>query len=159
MFHVTMDDDDDMCTHTECTKGRRMKDDGNETRMTTSLTSLYTVVQDVKGKQSTIKMDRNILQRLITAYRAGREINLSNILLHELMSVPLSLATTNGTLHSPNKSQLADILTKDVLTQPTISLDGPSCLLIDGQALAMALSKPPNIKTFGEYADFCSSCV
>ncbi len=51
------------------------------------------------------------------------------------MSVPLSLATTNGTLHSPNKYLLADILTKDVLTPPTISLDGPSCLLIDGQAL------------------------
>ena len=82
--------------------------------------SLYTVVQDVKGKQNTIKMDRNILQRLITVYRAGREVNLDNILQHELMSVPLSLASTNGTLHSPNKSLLADILTKDVLTPPTI---------------------------------------
>ena len=30
--------------------------------------SLYTVVENVKGKQSSIKMDRNILQRLITAY-------------------------------------------------------------------------------------------
>ena len=107
--------------------------------------SLYTVVQDVKGKQSTIKMDRNILQRLITAYRAGREVNLDNILQHELMSVPLSLTTINGTLHSPNKSLLANILTKDVLTPSTISLDGPSCLLIDGQALVMALSKPQNI--------------
>ena len=65
--------------------------------------SLYSVVQDVKGKQSTIKMDRNILQRLITAYRAGHEVNLDNILQHELMSVPLSLTTINGTLHSPNK--------------------------------------------------------
>lgn len=154
-----MDDDDDIYTHTECTKGRRMKDDGDEARMATSLTSLYTVVQDVKGKQSTIKMDRNILQRFNTAYKAGREINLSNILLHELMSVPLSLATTNDTLHPPNKSQLADILTKDVLTQPTISLDGPSCLLIDGQALAMVLSKPPNIKTFDEYAKTFAAAV
>ena len=85
--------------------------------------SLYTVVQDVTGKQSTIKMDRNILQRLITAYRAGREVNLDNILQHELMSVPLFLTTINGTLHSPNKSLLANILTKDLLTPPTISLD------------------------------------
>ena len=133
-----------------------MKDDGNEARMTTSLTSLYTVVQDVKGKQRTIKMDRNILQRLITAYSEGREVN---ILQHELMSVPLSLATSNGTLHSPNKSQLADILTKDVLTQPTISFDGPSCLLIDGQALVMALSKTPNIKKLGEYAKTFAAVV
>ena len=103
--------------------------------------SLYTVVQNVKGKQSTIKVDRNILQRLITVYRAGREVNLDNILQDELKSVPLSLATINGTLHSPNKSLLANILTKDVLTPSTISLDGPSCLLNDGQALVMVLSK------------------
>ena len=115
--------------------------------------SLYTVVQGVKGKQFTIKMDRNILQRLITAYRAGREVNFdSNIFQHELMFVPLSLATINGTLHSPNRSLLAIILTKNVLTPSAISVDGPSCLLIDGKALVMALSKPQNIKTFGEYA-------
>ena len=90
-------------------------------------------------------MDRNILQRLITTYRTCREVNLDNILQHELMSVPLSLATINGTLHSANKSLLANILTKDVLTPSTISLDGSSCLLIDGQALVTALSKRQNI--------------
>ena len=189
MFHVTMVGDDDVYTHKECTKGRRMKDDGDEARMVTSLkqhgvfhnkvdtgkkllnefvekriclapdnelvhhkapirknkavtfASLYTVVQDIKGKQITIKMDRNILQRLIMACRAGREVNLDNILQHELMSLPLSLATINDTLHSPNKSLLANILTPS-----TISLDGPSCLLIDGQALVMALSKSPKHK-------------
>ena len=114
--------------------------------------SLYIVVQDVKRKQSTITMDRNIFQRLIIAYMTGRKVNLENILQHELMSVPLSLATINDTLHSPNKSLLANILTKNVLTPSTISLDGPRCLLVDGQALVMALSKPPSIKTFGEYA-------
>ena len=81
--------------------------------------SQYTVYQDVKGKQSTIKMNRNILQRLMTAYTAGREVNLDNILQHKLMSVPLSLATISRTLHSPNKSLLANILTKDVLTPST----------------------------------------
>jgi len=94
-------------------------------------------------------MDRNILQRLIIAYRADREVNLDNILQHELMSVPLSLTKINGTLHSPNKSLLSNIMTKYLLTPSTISLDGPRCLLIDGQALVMALSKPQNIKTFG----------
>ena len=43
-------------------------------------------------------------------------------------------------------------MTKDALTPSTISLDGPSCLLIDGQALVVALSKLPNIKTFDECA-------
>ena len=155
MFHVTMDGDDDVYTHTERTNGRGIKDDGDEARMATYLkqhgvfhnkvdtlqniinndlvtvsieesllgaeclgkkklnefveksiclvpdndqhvdlkvpvrknkavtfASLYTGVQDVKGKQSTIKMNRNILQRLITAYRADREGNLDNILQH-----------------------------------------------------------------------------
>ena len=182
MFHVTMDGDGDVYTHAECTKGRRIKDDGDEARMATYLkqhgvfhnkvdtlqnminndlvtvsieesllgaeclgkkklnefvekriclapdndqhvdlkapkapirknkavtfASLYTVVQDIKVKQSTIKMNRNILQRLIMAYRAVREVNLDNILQHKLMSVPLSIATISR-MHS---------LTKDVLT-------------------------------------------
>jgi len=37
MFHVTMDGDDDVYNHMECTKGRRMTDGGVETRMATSL--------------------------------------------------------------------------------------------------------------------------
>jgi len=67
---------------------------------------LNAVVQDIKGEQRLMKMDRNILQRLITAYRAGLEVNLDIILQHELMSVPLSLATNSGILHSTNKSVL-----------------------------------------------------
>ena len=99
------------------------------------------------------------MQRLITAYRAGRKVNLDNIIQHELMYVPLSLATINGTLHSPNKSLLANILTKYALIPSTISFDGPSCLLNSGQALVMALSKPPNLKTIGEYAKTFAAAV
>ena len=104
-------------------------------------------------------MTENILQRLITAYRAGRQVNLDKILQHELMPVPLSLATTTGTLHSSNKSLLANVLIQDLHTPPTVELDGPSCLLIDGQALVMALGKPSNINTFGEYANMFANAV
>ena len=55
------------------------------------------------------------------------------------MPVPLSLATTTGTLHFSNKSLLANVLIQDLHTPPTVELDGPSCLLIDGQALVIAL--------------------
>ena len=47
-------------------------------------------MQNSSGKQNTIKMDRNILQRLLTAYQAGCTVNLENILQHEPMTVPLS---------------------------------------------------------------------
>ena len=86
-------------------------------------------------------------------------MNLENILQHELMTVPLSLATTCGSLHSTNKAVLANILTQQVQTSATVILDVPSCLIIDGQALVMALGKPPDIRTFGDYANIFVSTV
>ena len=44
-------------------------------------------------------------------------------------------------------------------TPATVILDEPSCLLIDGQALVMALGKPPDIITFGDYANIFASTV
>ena len=73
------------------------------------------------------------------------------ILQHEFMSVLLSLAKTRGILHSADKFLLACVLTQDVATPTTVFLDGPSCLLIDGQALLRALAKLPNTKTFEDY--------
>ncbi|KAK1879977.1 Aerobic magnesium-protoporphyrin IX monomethyl ester [oxidative] cyclase [Dissostichus eleginoides] len=90
--------------------------------------SLYEVVQLSKNKQNTIKVDRQILQRLVTVYRAGRKVDLENVLQHELMPIPPSLAATNGSLHSTNKSVLANILTKHVQTPADVPLQEPSCL-------------------------------
>ena len=104
-----------------------------------TFTSLYEVVKVSKGKQSTIKVDRNIVQRLITDYRAGRDVILDNILQHELMTIPLSLATTDGSQHSTNKSVLANILTQQVETSANVAVADASCFLIDSQALVMAL--------------------
>ena len=101
-------------------------------------------------------MDRNILQTLITAYRAEREMNLENILQHELVTVPLSLTTTSGSLHSTNKAVLANI---QLQTPATVTPDEPSCLLIDGKALVMALEKPPAIRTYDDYANIFASTV
>ena len=126
-----------------------------------TFSSLYEVVQSSNSKQNIIKVDRNILQRLITAHRAGREVNLENILQHELMTVPLSFATTSGSLHSTNKAVLTNIpvLTQQVQTPATVILDEPSCLLVDVQTLVMALGKPPDIITFGDYANIFASTV
>ena len=74
------------------------------------------------------------------------------ILQHKLMSVSLSLAKSRGILHSANKFLLTGVLTHGVTTPTTVSLDEPSSLLIDAQALFMALAKPPNTKTFEDYA-------
>ena len=58
-----------------------------------------------------MKVDRNILLRLITAYESGRPVDLENILKHELLPVPVSLAEMNGTIRTGTKSILAEILT------------------------------------------------
>ena len=121
-----------------------------------NFSSLYDVdCKKSKGKETTIKADRNILQRLVTASKAGCEIDLDRILQHELMPVPISLAAMNGSLHtgSGGKSRLANELTQDVATPDQVTLTGTTCLVIDGQALVMLLGKPSGITTFGEYAD------
>ena len=117
--------------------------------------SLFEVKQsDHKtGKAKTVKADRNILQRLITAYEAGRPVDLKNIMRHELFVVPLSLAEVNGQLRSGSKEILATILTSDIACPNHLEardLQGETTLIIDGQALVIATGKPQGPKTFGD---------
>ena len=113
--------------------------------------SLYTVSTDAGGKPATIKADRNILQRLVTAYRSGRPVNLDKILKHELLPVLVALSSLNGTLNTRNKSILADILSCSISTPPQVAVTGSASLGIDGQALINAIGKPSGAKTFFEY--------
>ena len=120
--------------------------------------TIYEVKQsDVKSiKAKTIKADRNIFQRLITAYEAGRPVNLNNIMTHELFVVLLSLAETNGQLRSGSKAILANILTAGIPCPNSFEatdLKGEAMLVIDGQALVIAIGKPHAAKTFGDLSD------
>ncbi|KAL2088639.1 hypothetical protein ACEWY4_015538 [Coilia grayii] len=100
------------------------------------------------------KAERNILQCIITAYDAGREVNLVQILKHELMDVPTAVADSDGYLRSGNKSILSQVLCGDVecpaVVYPT---DIHSTLVIDGQAFVMTLGQPSDCNTFREYAN------
>lgn len=51
------------------------------------------------------------------------------------------------------KAILTDVMTKDVTCPPEITLDRTSCLVIDGQALVVALGKPSGVSNFGELGD------
>ena len=116
--------------------------------------TLYDVATKTpSGKTESTKADRNFLQRLIAAYRAGRPVDLARILNHELMNVPISIAETSGELRSGIKANLFDILIQSVTCPTEISNDEPSCLIIDGQAAVMSLGKPSKANTFGYYAD------
>ena len=79
---------------------------------------------------------------------------MSSVLKHELLPVPVSLAEMNGTLRTGNKSELANVVTKDIDCPDTIQLHATSSfLIIDGQALVVALGKPAAAVTFGDLAN------
>jgi hypothetical protein len=69
------------------------------------------------------------------------------------MSVPISLADTNGKLRTGQKGALADVLTRGIECPSTIDLKGSACLMIDGMALVAAVGKPADAQTFGAYVD------
>lgn len=69
------------------------------------------------------------------------------------MPVPVAITELNGKLKSGNKALLSDVLTKNVECPMEITLEGTSCLIIDGQARVVSLGKPKDCNTFGEYAD------
>ena len=101
----------------------------------------------------TIKGDRSILQRIITAYDAGRRVNLPRILSHELMAVPLAIEDTNSQLHTGNKSVMIELLSSGTKRPRVTPVAGRSTLVVDGQALVMALERPSECNRFDDLAD------
>ena len=72
--------------------------------------TLYASSISIQNEKKVIKADRKLLQRLLTVSLVGRNIDMHDILKHELSNVPLSLAKVNGTLNSTTKSDLVNIL-------------------------------------------------
>ena len=64
--------------------------------------NLYDVKNDskLKDKQSILTIDRTVLQRLIDSSTAGREVNMRQIIQHDLMPIHISLAATNVALRT-----------------------------------------------------------
>jgi len=76
------------------------------------------------------------MKRLIVAHEAGRPVDLSNVLKHELVSVPLSLTETDGSLRTGNKSVLMNFLAEGISEQQELQVNRASAqLIIDGQAV------------------------
>ena len=147
-----------LCEHPGSDQHLDLKSPIHKNRAKT-FSSLYEVMQPCKGKHDTINIDRKHYTEVHSCIQSRREVHLENILQHELMGVPLSLATTSGSLHSTKKSVMASILTQQVEVPANIKVVEPSCLLIDGQALVMALGKPTDIATFGQYGDTFTKTV
>ena len=85
-------------------------------------------------KQNSVKADRDIFRRLIVAAKGVRQIDLNQILRHELTDVPYSLANADGSLRSTDKSVLSHILQGGYAVETLPASEGDSCCIIDGMA-------------------------
>ena len=126
------------------------------------LEGLYTIPKDKTQNDRKVvwKADRDVMQRLITSYEGGRKVNIQNVMRHELMPVPISIAETDGSLRTGTKSTLTTLLTNPFVCPQTIVVPlVSSCLLIDGMALVCSIGKPPKAQTFGDFADVFAAVV
>ena len=103
-----------------------------------TLTKLFEI-KKTDTKKVTMKADLSVLQRLIIAYAAGRTVNLEEILKHEFLPVPLSIAETSGQLRTGTKSILMDAFCMKIKCAEEYDVPGDATLVIDDQALVMCL--------------------
>ena len=115
--------------------------------------------QSPSKKSQTIKADINLFQWLLVAKDSRRDVDLKNIMSHELTTVPLALADTTGNLRQTNKAALGKILEQGVTAEvlPVSALKTRS--IIDGQALVQAIRKPSRAKPSGDLADAFNEAV
>lgn len=76
------------------------------------------IVNDSKGKQINLKMNRDLFARLLLIAKT-REVDIEVVLSYSLGTYPLSLATSSGSLVKTTKSKLFDIL--EGLLIPSVS--------------------------------------
>lgn len=117
-----------------------------------TFSTLYEAKKKENEKSAVVKADRSILQRIITAYDAGRRVDLPNILSHELMAVPLAIADTNSQLRTGNKSMTIELLSNGMERPQVTPIARRSTLVVDGQALVIALGRPSECNTFEDLA-------
>ena len=79
-----------------------------------------TTIKGTTEKLVAITEDRDLFGRLLIVANA-RQVNLREILCFELSAVPYSLVHTDGTLRKTTKSDLFQILEKDVTVEPRLS--------------------------------------
>ena len=106
-----------------------------------------------------MQADKALFQRLLVAKTAGRNIDLKNLLSHELSTVPLSLADTAGSLQPVNKAVLCKIFKEGVTTELLPATELKTCTIINGQALVQAIGKPAGAVTFGDLSDTFTNAV
>lgn len=123
-----------------------------------TFSDLYTVKTGC-SKESTIKADRDLYRRLLTAVQSGRDVDIHGLLKYELAPVPMSLASLDGNLHKADKAPLRHILEDDLGLAQLPKTSRPTCVVIDAMAVVQAIGKPVGATTFGDLADSFSKSI
>ena len=101
-------------------------------------------------KTKTVEAGIELFKRLLVSREAGRDINLEDILCHELSNTPLSIADTSGKLLScDNKSDLVAIFEDSATSQSLPDSSLKTITVIDGPALIHKVGKKPKHKHLG----------
>lgn len=69
------------------------------------------------------------------------------------MAVPLSISDSNSQLRTGNKSVMMKLLSSGKERPSVTPIAGRSMLVVDGQALVMALVRPSDCNTFDDLGD------
>ena len=89
-----------------------------------------------------IRADRNLFARLLVIGQS-RQMDLKDLLSHELGPLPWSLASSDGSLAKTNKAILSKLLENGVECLPTLP-DLTTAVIIDAMAMLQTLVRIPN---------------
>ena len=89
-----------------------------------------------------LKADRKIYHRLLSAASSGHDINLPNILKHELSPVPPSLASLDSQLHTTDKASLVHVIGDQFAKAEILQTTDKTCTLLMPWALCKPCKNP-----------------
>eukprot|EP00057_Strongylocentrotus_purpuratus_P021683 XP_011676157.1 PREDICTED: uncharacterized protein LOC105444073 [Strongylocentrotus purpuratus] len=107
----------------------------------------------VKGKEVTIKADRNLFQRLVIIAGA-RKLDIRNMMTYNLGPLPLALATIDGSLTKTTKASLLHAIESSVEPAPVVEgIPLNSVWIVDGMAMLQEIPQKAVPGTFGELSE------
>ena len=110
-------------------------------------------------KVESVNIDRQIFSKL-TVIAQSRDIDVRNVLTHELCPVPLSLFNLDGSMRKTNKSAILSCMEGDQTLKQLPTDENPSLLVIDlMMLLRMICTEKTDSRTFGDLSNKVLSSI
>ena len=129
-----------------------------------TMANIYDVVinpNDITDKK-VVSVNRRMMQRIVAAKLAGREVDFEKAAAHEALSVPINIFKTDGSMRDGTKSTLVDAILKAAEVTPVDSVPGvdpeDSQHVVDAMFLIHQM-KIDRIQTFRDFSDRFNSII